>query len=89
MRKHVQALLDHIVPGPQFGVWSWRYLDKWRTVKLVTSRKVWNMYTRFHEHHPVGSKLPYVTLQTTEGTRVDTESFHGEKHFVMWTGAIT
>ncbi|MDH3499611.1 MAG: hypothetical protein OEM97_05785 [Acidimicrobiia bacterium] len=89
MQKHIRALLDHIVPGPVLGLWSWRYLDKWRTVRLVTSRKVWRMYTKFHHSYPVGSKLPAVELARTDGTTVSTEAFNGEKHFVMWTGAIT
>ncbi len=71
------------------GLWSWRYLDKWRTVKLVLSRRVWRMYTKFHESYPVGSKLPPIDLPRTDGSRVSTEAFHGEKHFVIWTGAIT
>lgn len=70
-------------------MWSWRYLDKWRTVKLVTSRRVWRLYTKFHETHPVGSKLPPIDLPRTDGNRVSTEAFNGEKHFVIWTGAIT
>ena len=89
MRKQIRAFLDHIVPGPAFGLWSWRYLDKWRTVKLVMSRRVWRMYTKFHEHHPVGSKLPPIDLPRTDGSRVSTEAFNGEKHFVIWAGAIT
>lgn len=89
MRRHIRALIDHIVPGPMMGLWSWQYLDKWRTVKLVASRRVWRLYTKFHESHPVGSTLPPIELARTDGTRVSTEAFHGEKHFVMWTGAIT
>lgn len=89
MRKHLRALLDHIVPGPMLGLWSWRYLDRWRTVKLVTSRKVWKMYTAFHRAYPVGSQLPEVDLVRTDGSRVRTAEFRGDTHFVMWTGAIT
>ena len=89
MRRQLRALLDHIVPGPLMGTWSWRYLDKWKTVKLVTSRRVWRMYTAFHDRHPVGSKLPNIDLPRTDGTRVTTKEFLGDRHFVIWTGAIT
>lgn len=89
IKRAFRALRDHIVPGPWFGLWSWRYLDLWKAVRLVTSRRVWRLYARFHDHHPVGSTLPFVRLPRTDGTTVDTEEFHGEKHFVMWTGAIT
>ncbi len=27
-------------PGPLMGLWSWRYLNKFKTLRLITSKRV-------------------------------------------------
>ena len=76
-------------PGPNLGFWSWRYLDLFRSLRLVTSKRVKGFYTRFPAVCPPGSEFPAVALDTTDGVRLETRAFLGKKHFVLFTGAIT
>ena len=79
----------HPPPGPFAGFWSWRYLDKLKTARMVMSKRVKNIYKAFPDLLPPGSEFPSVALDTTDGERVDTRVFRGQKHFVLITGAIT
>ena len=76
-------------PGPLAGVWSWKYLDIIKTYKLVTSERVLAFYDAFPGAVPSGSEFPEIELATTEGGTVNTTTFLGEKHVVLFTGAIT
>lgn len=76
-------------PGPLFGFWSWRYLNKWKTFRLVTSKRVRGFYKRFLDTYPPGSAFPEIELETTDGRRINTRDFLDRKHFVLFTGAIT
>lgn len=76
-------------PGPYAGFWSWRYLDLVKTVRMVTSKRVKGLYLAFPGLHPPGSEFPRIVLETTEGETIDTRAFLGQKHFVLFTGAIT
>lgn len=75
--------------GPLFGLWTWKYLDKLRTVRLVTSKRVMGFYKVFVNTYPPGTEFPRIQLRTVDGETVDTGKFRGEKHFVLFTGAIT
>ena len=76
-------------PGPMAGIWSWKYLDIIKTYKLVTSERVLAFYDAFADAVPLGSDFPQVELKTTTGDTVNTKEFLGDKHFVLFTGAIT
>ena len=79
----------HPPPGPYAGFWSWRYLDTIKTARMVMSRRVKDTYKAFPDLLPPGSEFPRIELDTTEGERIDTRAFRGQKHFVLITGAIT
>lgn len=79
----------HPPPGPYAGFWSWRYLDLFKTARMVMSKRVKTFYREFPDAYPVGSVFPRVTLETTDGRMIDTAAFRGQKHFVLFTGAIT
>jgi peroxiredoxin len=56
---------------------------------MVMSRRVKAIYRAFPDQHPPGSQFPQIVLETTDGQTIDTRSFLGQKHFVLFTGAIT
>jgi len=76
-------------PGPFAGFWSWRYLDLVKTARMVTSKRVKSLYRAFPGLFPPGSEFPQIVLETTQGETVDTRAFLGQKHLVLFTGAIT
>ncbi|MFQ5693737.1 MAG: hypothetical protein ACE5IM_11915 [Nitrospinota bacterium] len=83
---------NHFLPrptGPLMGLWSWRYLNKFKTLKLVTSKRVKAFYSKFPTLYPPGSEFPVLDLETANGARVNTAELRGKKHFVLFTGAIT
>lgn len=79
----------HPPPGPGIGFWSWRYLDVVKTARMVMTKRVKGFYKAFPELFPPGSEFPRIVLETTGGEKVDTRQFLGQKHFVLFTGAIT
>lgn len=79
----------HTPPGPQAGLWSWRYLDRIRTARMVLSKRVKGFYRAFPDRYPPGAQFPAIALETTDGRTIDTRAFRGQKHFVLFTGAIT
>ena len=79
----------HPPPGPAGGLWSWQYLDIVKTARMVMSKRVKAFYKAFPDRHPPGSEFPRIVLETTDGRTIDTESFRGHKHLVLFTGAIT
>ena len=76
-------------PGPLAGMWSWKYLNTWKTMRMITSARVRGFYEAFPTAVPVGSEFPEIELTTTQGSTVNTRDFLGDKHFVLFTGAIT
>ena len=76
-------------PGPLMGFWSWRYLNKFKTLKLITSKRVKGFYKKFPSVYPPGAEFPAVDLETTDGERINTADLGGKKHFVLFTGGIT
>ena len=85
------ALLMGVHPphGPYAGLWSWKYLDLVKTARMVTSKRVKGLYREFPRLFPAGSEFPQIVLETTDGRTIDTGAFRGQKHFVLFTGAIT
>lgn len=79
----------HPPPGPAGGLWSWKYLDKVKTARMVQSKRVKSFYAEFPNRFPPGSEFPQIVLKATDGDTVDTRSFLKQKHFVLFTGAIT
>ena len=59
-------------PGPLMGLWSWRYLNKFKTLRLITSKRVKGFYEKFPSLFPPGAEFPDVALETTGGARVRT-----------------
>lgn len=79
----------HPPPGPAGGLWSWQYLDIFKTARMVMSKRVKDLYRAFPDQHPPGSQFPHIVLETTDGRTIDTASLIGQKHLVLFTGAIT
>jgi hypothetical protein len=89
LNRIARMLGVHTPPGPYAGLWSWKYLDKVRTARMVMSKRVKGTYRDFPDRYPPGSEFPQITLETTDGRTIDTRAFRGQKHFVLFTGAIT
>lgn len=75
--------------GPMAGFWSWRYLNLWKTLKLVTSKRVKSFYEKFPDVLPPGSPFPDFELRDIHGTRRRMADYLGKKYVVITTGAIT
>ena len=76
-------------PGPVGGLWSWRYLNWFKTLKMINSKRVRGYYENFPTTVPLGSDFPEIELTTTDGRTINTRQFLAKKHFVLVTGAIT
>lgn len=76
-------------PGPLFGLWSTRYLDLMKLVKLKLNPRIKAIYRRFPSVLPPGSAFPDITLKTADGATLSTADYRGKKHLVLFTGAIT
>ncbi|MGI9604695.1 MAG: hypothetical protein ACR2P0_01020 [Acidimicrobiales bacterium] len=76
-------------PGPLAGLWSWKYLDIPKTMRMITTKRVRGFYENFPDGVPRWSDFPEIELETTAGTTVNTKELLGRKHFVLFTGAIT
>jgi len=76
-------------PGPLFGLWSARYLDLIKLIKLKLNPMIKATYERFSSVLAPGSEFPNITLTTVEGTTFRTADYRGKKHLVLFTGAIT
>ncbi len=75
--------------GPMAGFWSWQYLNLWKTVKLVTSKRVKRFYDKFRKIFPPGSPFPDFALRDIHGKTHRMEDYLGKKYVVLTTGAIT
>ena len=75
--------------GPMAGFWSWRYLNLWKTLKLVTSKRVQSFYEKFPDVLPPGAPFPDFELGDIHGTRRRMADYLGKKYVVITTGAIT
>ncbi len=75
--------------GPLAGLWSWKYLNMWKTMKMINSKRVRGFYESFPAAVPLGSEFPPIALTTTNGSAINTADLKGSKHFVLVTGAIT
>ncbi len=76
-------------PGPLAGLWSWKYLNMWKTFRMINSKRVKNFYKEFPQAVPIGSEFPNIEMITTRGDHFRTADLLGTKHFVLVTGAIT
>ncbi len=75
--------------GPLAGFWSWQYLNLWKTIKLVTSKRVKSFYAKFPNVLPPGSPFPDFELKDIHGNAHRMADYLGKKYVVMTTGAIT
>ncbi len=75
--------------GPRFGLWSARYLDLWKLVKLKLNPQIKATYERFPSVLPPGSRFPNIELKTVDGASFRSADYRGKKHLVIFTGAIT
>ena len=76
-------------PGPLFGLWSSRYLDLIKLIKLKLNPQIKAIYKRFPTILPPGSTFPQITLKAVDGETFSTADYRGKKHLVFFTGAIT
>ncbi len=75
--------------GPMAGFWSWQYLNLWKTIKLVTSKRVKSFYGKFPDLLPPGSTFPHFALKDIHGNLHCMGDYLGKKYMVVTTGAIT
>jgi hypothetical protein len=76
-------------PGPLFGLWSARYLDLIKLIKLKLNPMIKATYERFPGILAPGSEFPDLTLKTVDGATLRLRDYRGKKHVVLFTGAIT
>ncbi len=76
-------------PGPLFGLWSARYLDLVKLVKLKLNPRIKAIYEGFPSILPPGAAFPELALPTVDGTTFRTADYRGKKHLVVFTGSIT
>ncbi|MBI4245935.1 MAG: hypothetical protein HY614_01975 [Candidatus Rokubacteria bacterium] len=76
-------------PGPLFGLWSARYLDLVKLVKLKLNPQITAVYERFPSVLPPGASFPELALPTVDGATFRTADYRGKKHLVIFAGAIT
>lgn len=76
-------------PGPLFGLWSARYLDLVKLIKLKLNPNIKAIYTRYPSVLPPGSAFPDLEAKTVDGTPFRLADYRGKKHVVLFTGAIT
>lgn len=75
--------------GPLAGFWSWQYLNLWKTIKLVTSKRVKSFYEKFPDVLPPGNAFPNFELKDIHGNTHRMADYLGKKCVVITTGAIT
>ncbi|HBK79450.1 MAG TPA: hypothetical protein DDZ83_07175 [Nitrospinae bacterium] len=75
--------------GPMMGMWSWQYLNIWKTIKMINSKRVKGFYERFSSIFPPGENFPDIELKDLEGASHKMSDYFGKKHLVVTTGAIT
>lgn len=76
-------------PGPLFGLWSARYLDLIKLIRLMLSRQIKAIYARYPSVLPPGSAFPDLALKTVDNTIFRVADYRGKKRVVLFTGAIT
>ncbi|MEE9275060.1 MAG: hypothetical protein V3V62_07115 [bacterium] len=76
-------------PGPMKGIWSWRYLDIWKTLKMVRSERVKSFYAKFPSVFPPGEEFPDFELKDIQGNVHRMSDYRGKKYVVLTAGAIT
>jgi len=75
--------------GPMMGLWSWQYLNLWKTFKMINSARVKEFYEKFPSLFPPGEKFPDFELKDIDGAPHRMSEYFGKKHLVVTTGAIT
>lgn len=75
--------------GPLMGFWSWQYLDIFKTLKMVSSKRVKGFYENFPSILPPGEKFPDFELKDIHGNVHKMSDYIGKKYVVLTTGAIT
>ncbi len=76
-------------PGPLFGLWSAKYLDPIKLIKLKLNPQIKATYERFPGVLAPGSEFPDLALNTVDGATFRLADYRGTKHVVLFTGAIT
>lgn len=89
MTRLGQNHLQRKPPGPLFGLWSAKYLDPIKLIKLMLNPLIKATYERFPGILAPGSIFPDTALSTVEGTTFRMTDYRGKKHVVLFTGAIT
>ncbi|MBT4094922.1 MAG: hypothetical protein HOE85_13225 [Nitrospinaceae bacterium] len=75
--------------GPRMGMWSWRYLNIWKTIKMINSQRVKAFYEKLPTILPPGAEFPDFELKDLNGTPHKMSDHFGKQHLVVTTGAIT
>ena len=75
--------------NPPSKFYSFLFLNWWKLVKIKSNEKVSAVYAKFQDAAALGSKIPTVQLETTDGRRVNTVDLIGKKLQLFEFGAIT
>ena len=71
------------------GFWSWQYLDVFKTLKMVRSKRVKGFYEKFASILPPGEQFPDFELKDIQGNVHKMSDYIGKKYVVLTAGAIT
>ncbi|MDP6086127.1 MAG: hypothetical protein QGH70_03055 [Nitrospinota bacterium] len=74
-------------PSPWW--YSFLFLNWWKLVKIKFDKTKGAFYANFPDTAPLGSKVPTLDLETTDGRRVNTADLIGKKLQLFEFGAIT
>ena len=75
--------------NPPSKLYSFLFLNWWKLVKIKFNKKVSAVYDDFPKVSELGSTIPTVELETTDGRRINTADFVGKKLQIFEFGAIT
>ena len=75
--------------NPPSKFYSFLFLNWWKLIKIKFNKKVAGIYANFPNVAPLGSTIPTMELETTDGRRINTADLIGKKLQIIEFGAIT
>ncbi len=75
--------------NPPSAFYSFLFLNWWKLIKIKLNKKIGEVYEKFETLAPLGSKIPAVELETTDGRRINTADLIGRKIQIIEFGAVT
>ncbi len=75
--------------NPPSAFYPFLFLNWWKLIKIKLNKKIGEVYEKFETLAPLGSKIPAVELETTDGRRINTADLIGRKIQIIEFGAVT